>query len=115
MKKVSKRNISALFALLLAGTILTSAKSDSVASLSEVPAIEDAHYAEYVDEYVDDYFEAIEFEAFESPEFVKIYDTNNELVVSGERSELDKDQLQVLRQADLLTEQLGTKYYQLNN
>lgn len=115
MKKVSKRNISALFALLLAGTILTSAKSDSVASLSEVPTVEDAHYTEYVNEYVDEYLEEIESEAFETSEYVKVYDANNELLVSGERSELEEDQLQILRQADLLTEQSGTEYYQLNN
>jgi len=115
MKTVSKRNISALFALLLAGTILTSAKTDSVASLPEVPSIEDSHYTQYVDEYVQDYFEAIESDTFETSEYVKIYDTNSELLVSGERSELDEDQLQLLRQADLLIEQSGTEYYQLNN
>jgi len=115
MKTVSKRNISALFALLLAGTILTSAKTDSVASLPEVPSIEDSHYTQYVDEYVQDYFEAIESDMFETSEYVKIYDANSELLVSGERSELDEDQLQLLRQADLLIEQSGTEYYQLNN
>lgn len=115
MKTVSKRNISALFALLLAGTILTSAKSDSVASLSEVPSIEDAHYSEYVEEYVEDYFEEIAFEAFETSDYVKVFDANNELLISGERSELEEGQLQILRQADLLTEQSGTEYYQLNN
>ncbi|OEK01556.1 hypothetical protein BFP97_08485 [Roseivirga sp. 4D4] len=115
MKTVSKRNISALFALLLAGTILTSAKSDSVASLSEVPTIEEAHYLEYVDEYVEDYYEEMDDELFETSEYVKVYDANNELLVAGERSELDQDQLQILRQADLLTEQSGTEYYQLNN
>ncbi len=115
MRNVNQRNISALFALLLAGTILTSAKTDSVASLSEVPSIEDAHYTQYVDEYVQDYFEAIESDTFETLEYVKIYDANSELLMSGERSELDEDQLQLLRQADLLIEQSGTEYYQLNN
>ena len=115
MKNVSQRNISALLALLLAGTILTSAKTDSVASLSEVPSIEDANYTQYVDEYVQDYFEAIESDTFETSEYVKIYDVNSELLMSGERSEMDEDQLQLLRQADLLIEQSGTEYYQLNN
>lgn len=115
MKTVSKRNISALFALLLAGAILTSAKTESVARLSEVPSIVDSHYTEYVEEYVEDYFEEIEIDVFETSEYVKVYDANNELLMSGERSELDEDQLQILRQADLLIEQSGTEYYQLNN
>lgn len=115
MKTVSKRNISALFALLLAGTILTSAKSDSVASLSEVPSIEEAHYVEYVEEYVDEYLEEMDVDEFETSEYIKVYDANNELLVSGERADLNEEQLQILRQADLLTEQSGTEYYQLNN
>ncbi|OEK05136.1 hypothetical protein [Roseivirga misakiensis] len=115
MKNVSKRNISALFALLLAGTILTSTKTNTVANLPEYDALADNHYTEYVDEFVDEYFDDIEEEVFESQEYVKVYDERDELIVDGLRSELGEEQLQVLRQADLLTELSGTKYYQLNN
>ncbi|MFY0592527.1 hypothetical protein [Roseivirga sp.] len=115
MKNVSKKNISALFALLLAGTILTSAKSNTIANLPESDTLADDHYTEYVDEYIEEYFEEIEEEVFESQEYVKVYNERDELVVDGLRSELEEEQLQVLRQADLLTELSGTKYYQLNN
>lgn len=115
MKTVSKKNISALLALLLAGTIFTSAKSESIENLSESTASADAHYIEYVDEYVDDYFEEMEVEEMEVEELVKVYGENSELLVSGVRSELSVEELQILRQADLLIEQSGTEYYQLNN
>jgi len=115
MKNVSKKNLSALFALLLAGTILTSAKSNTIANNTESDAIADAHYIEHVDEFVEEYFEDIEQEVFESQEYVKVYNERDELVVDGLRTELGEEQLQVLRQADLLTELSGTKYYQLNN
>lgn len=117
MKKVSKINISALFALLLAGVILTSAKSDSLAKLPESPiSSEETHYVDDLDEYVDEYFDEFEEEdIFEASDFVKVYDENDELVVSGERDQLNEYELKILRQADLLIDQLGTAYYQLNN
>lgn len=115
MKNISKRNISALFALLIAGTILTSAKSNTITNVPESDALADAHYTEYVDEFVEEYFEEIEGEVFESQEYVKVYNERDELVVDGLRSELGEEQLQILRQADLLTELSGTEYYQLNN
>lgn len=115
MKNLSKRNISALLALLLAGAILTSAKSNTITNVPESVTLADNHYTEYVDEYVEEYFEDIEEEVFESQEYVKVYNQNDELVVDGVRSELGEEQLQILRQADLLTELSGTEYYQLNN
>lgn len=115
MKNISKRNISALFALLLAGAILTSAKSNTITTVPESDTLADTHYSESVDEFIDGFFEEIEEEGFESQEYVKVYNKRDELVVDGLRSELGEEQLQILRQANLLTELSGTEYYQLNN
>ena len=117
MKTLSNRNISALFALLLAGVILTSAKSESLANLPEFPGSEETHYVDDLDEYVDEYFDEYDEDIFEfeTSDFVKVYDENDELVVSGERDQLSDHELKILRQADLLIDQLGTAYYQLNN
>ena len=115
MKNISKRNISALFALLLAGTILTSAKSNTITYVPESVTLADTHYTEFVDEYVEEYFEDIEEEVFETHEYVKVYNQRDELIVDGLRSELGEKQLRILRQADLLTELSGTEYYLLNN
>lgn len=116
MKKVSKKNISALIALILVGTILTSAKPNNI-TLEETPAVSaDLSYVDDVEEYVDAYFEELfEEEMNIDEDYIKVFDSNDELLVEGNRESLNKEELQILRQADLLTEQSGTAYYQLNN
>ena len=95
--------------LILGVIVLTSAKPTDTK-----PVVEDYSYLEEVEEYVDSYFEELTQEAFQLPDYVRIFDANDNLVLEGERSSLLPEQTQVLNQADLLTEDRGTAYYQLN-
>ena len=118
MKKLSIKNISALCALLLAGTILTSAKSNHISNTSsDKPTAKELEYYEEIESYMKEYFEEevlFEEAEFEVTDHVKVYDEDNKLVVEGEKSELSTGDLQTLHQADLLTEANGTAYYRLN-
>lgn len=111
-------------ALLLAGTIIASAstlvinssnivsKNDSTIKVEE--AIEyDEDYLDQIDAYIDQYVLESTVE-FQEIDYVKVFGSNQELLVEGVKGELDQDQLKLLRQADLLSELNGTAYYQIN-
>ena len=120
-----KLRISAIMALLLAGTIIASAstsvnnpsnivsKNDSTVNVEEALAYDD-HYLDQIDAYVDQYLLETTVEFLEI-EHVKVFGSNQELLVDGVKGELDQDQLKLLIQADLLSELNGTAYYQINN
>lgn len=118
MKKVNKSRISAVMALMLAGTILASAttpvKNNPINDKEEETLVYDDAYLEEIDAYVDEYLQQNIIE-FETINYVKVYDSNQQLLVEGEKGTLSKDQLKLLRQADLLSELHGTAYYQINN
>ena len=106
-------------ALMLAGTILASAttpiKNDPVDNNKEEETlVYDDAYLEQIDAYVDQYLQESIVE-FKTIDYVKVYDNNQQLVVEGDKNNLNEDQLRLLRQADLLSELNGTAYYQLNN
>ncbi len=123
--KMLKLRISVAIAVLLAGIILTSAatpiitntnlvsKNDSVIKVEESIEYDDDYLAQ-VDAYVDQFFleNTVHFDVIEN---IKVYGENNELLVDGEKGNLNADQLRLLRQADLLSELNGTAYYQINN
>ncbi|MBO6660394.1 MAG: hypothetical protein JJ909_02565 [Roseivirga sp.] len=122
MKKLKNR-ISAVMALMLAGTILASASTtipnNPVNEKANDKKVEEAlvydeAYLEEIDAYVEQYL-AENIVQFQEVDFVKVYDSNQELLVEGEKSSLGEDQLRLLRQADLLSELNGTAYYQINN
>ncbi len=103
-------------ALVLGVLVLTSAKStETIASTDLEPVVEDLSYVDEVEEYVDAYFEELIQEESLFTDYVKIYNGNDELVLEGERSSFSDTEMQVLHQADLLTQERGTAYYQLNN
>ncbi|HEY9117077.1 MAG TPA: hypothetical protein VIN11_04575 [Roseivirga sp.] len=120
-----KLRISAIMALLLAGTIIASAstpvnnpsnivtKNDSTVNVEEALTYDD-HYLDQIDAYVDQYLLEATVEFLEI-EHVKVFGSNQELLVDGVKGQLDQDQLKLLRQADLLSELNGTAYYQINN
>ncbi|NVK85115.1 MAG: hypothetical protein HWE21_12390 [Cytophagia bacterium] len=123
MKKLNKSRISAVMALMLAGTILASAstpiKNNPVNDKSDNNKVEtelvyDEDYLEEIDAYVDQYL-AENLVQFEVVDYVKVYNDNQELLVEGEKGSLSEDQLRLLRQADLLSELNGTAYYQINH
>ena len=122
MKKLKNR-ISAVMALMLSGTILASASTtipnNPVNEKANDKKVEEAlvydeAYLEEIDAYVEQYL-AENIVQFQEVDFVKVYDSNQELLVEGEKSSLGEDQLRLLRQADLLSELNGTAYYQINN
>ncbi|PWL32235.1 hypothetical protein [uncultured Roseivirga sp.] len=122
MKKLKNR-ISAVMALMLAGTILASASTPILNNpvnekandkKVEEALVYDEAYLEEIDAYVEQYL-AENIVQFQEVDFVKVYDSNQELLVEGEKSSLGEDQLRLLRQADLLSELNGTAYYQINN
>lgn len=122
MKKLKNR-ISAVMALMLAGTILASASTpipnNPVNEKANDKKVEEAlvydeAYLEEIDAYVEQYLTE-NIVQFQEVDFVKVYDSNQELLVEGEKSSLGEDQLRLLRQADLLSELNGTAYYQINN
>ena len=110
-------------ALMLSGTILASASTtipnNPVNEKANDKKVEEAlvydeAYLEEIDAYVEQYL-AENIVQFQEVDFVKVYDSNQELLVEGEKSSLGEDQLRLLRQADLLSELNGTAYYQINN
>ncbi len=115
--KGQKRNISALFALLLAGVLLTSARANSK-NIIESSFDEDFSYLEEVEEYVDNWIEEYTSDDFEEDaiESVKIYDEDGELIHEEDLDEeLSEEVLRLIRQSDYLTEYDNTTYYRLNS
>jgi len=117
MKHLNKSKISAVIALMLAGTILASAASiptnnDPIVD-KDTYLTYDEEYLEEIDAMVDQYMEENIVE-FQTVDYIKVYDSNQELLIEGEQGELDLEQLKILRQADLLSEMNGTAYYQIN-
>lgn len=121
MRIIGQKNISALVALLLAGTVLTSAAASSPEVISATePTIEfedDLSYMEDIQEYVDDYFESLMEIEEEQTNVIKIYDENGELVLSEDasESELSEEATRLIRQSEFLTEYDDTSYYRLNS
>lgn len=123
MKKLSQKNTWALAALLLAGTIITSASATSPnVSVSEPEAIvetmefeDDFSYMEDVDAYVDHYLESMVGE--DELSIVKVFDENGALVLSEDISEneLSEEAIRLIRQSEFLTEFDDTTYYRLNS
>lgn len=122
MKKLKSR-ISAIMALMLAGTILASASTpipnnpvnDKINdSKVEEELVYEDHYLEDIDAYVEEYL-AENMVQFDEVDYIKVYDSNQKLLVEGDKGSLEEDQLKLLRQADLLSELNGTAYYQINN
>lgn len=116
MKTISKKNFSALLALVLGVLVLTSAKStETNNSTDPEPKVEDLSYIKDIEEYVDACSEEVILDESLFTDYVKVFNSNDELVVEGERSSLSEDELKQLYQANLLTESRGTAYYQMNN
>lgn len=116
MKTISKNNFSALLALMLGVLVLTSAKSsETMLPTDPEPIVEDLSYMDEIEEYVEAYFTDFVQEESLLTDYVKVFNSNDELVVEGERSSLSKEELQKLHQANLLTENRGVAYYQMNN
>ena len=115
MKNMSNKNFSALLALMLGVLVLTSAKSSETISSTDLePMVEDLSYLDDLDEYVDAYFDEVIQEESLFTDYVKVFNSNDELVVEGDRSTLSDGDMQLLHQADLLTESRNTAYYQLH-
>lgn len=119
MKTLNKSKISAVVALMLAGTILASAattpiNNQPVNDKAEATIVYDEDYLEDIDAYVEQYL-AEEVVQFQTIDYVKVYDDNQQLLVEGEKGSLNENQLKLLRQADLLSELNGTAYYQINH
>ena len=121
MKLLGQRNISALCALLLAGTVLTSVTAESPKVITEPAETlefeEDLSYMDDVQEYVDDYLESLMDVEEDDANVIKIYDENGELVLEEDLSmnELSEDATRLLRQSEFLTEYDDTTYYRLNS
>ena len=116
MKTFNRNNLSALLALTLGILVLTSAKStETIATTDLEPVVEDFSYMDDVEEYVDAYFDELIQEESLFTDYVKVYNGNDELLLEGERSSFSDSEMKVLHQADLLTQERGTAYYQLNN
>lgn len=116
MKGLEKRIIPALFALLFAGALLTSASATSSKHIE--PTIEeDFSYMEEVEDFVDDYFDSILIEDVDlAIEWIKIYNKNGDLVIEENISNTTSEEiLKLLRQSDFLTEYDNTTYYRLNS
>jgi len=116
MKGLEKRIIPALFALLFAGALLTSASTTSSKHIE--PTIEDDFsYMEEVEDLVEDYFDSILIEDEDSTvESIKIYDSNGNLVIEESITDtMSEETLKLIRQSDFLTEYDNTTYYRLNS
>ncbi|KYG80888.1 hypothetical protein AWW67_08690 [Roseivirga seohaensis] len=112
MKNLGQKNISALIALFLAITIVTSV--DAKSNDSNTPIFEeDLSYLEDVQEYVDAYMEPSPMVFEEAPQTVKVFDAEGNLVLQGMVSELSEEGLRIYRQADYLSSLYNTKYYRL--
>lgn len=107
MKLITKKNISFSLAVVMAGLIITSAtaapRTKEHISLSSPE----------LDEYVADYFASIEDVDFETPEKVKLYNGQDELVYDGLAQDMNADQQKLLRQAKVLTTMGSSKYYKI--
>lgn len=120
MKILGQKNIWALVALLLAGTVISSARTTSpeviVQPETTVEFEDDFSYMEEVEQYVDDYFESMEYEE-DQPSVIKVYDENGELVLIEDTSdnELSEEAIRLIRQSEFLTEYDDTSYYRLNS
>ena len=120
MKVLGQKNIWALVALLLAGTVISSARTTSPEVLVQPETIvefeDDFSYMEDVEEYVDDYFDSFVDEE-DQPTVIKVYDENGELVLIEDTSdnELSEDAIRLIRQSEFLTEYDDTIYYRLNS
>lgn len=120
MKILGHKNIWALVALLLAGTVISSARTTPSEVLVQPETTlefeDDFSYMEDVEEYVDDYFESMEFEESQ-PSVIKVYDENGELVLIEDTSdnELSEEAIRLIRQSEFLTEYDDTTYYRLNS
>lgn len=112
MKNLGQKNISALIALFLAVTIVTSV--DAKSNDSNTPIFEeDLSYLEDVQAYVDTYMEHSPMVYEEAPQTVKVFDAEGNLVLQGMVSELSEEGLKIYRQADYLSSLYNTKYYRL--
>lgn len=120
MKNLGQRNIAALVALLLAGTVLTSASATSPEIISQPESAleyeDDFSYMEDVQEYVDEYLESMMADQ-EEPGVVKVYNEAGELVLIEDLSdnELSEEAIQLIRRSEYLTEFDDTTYYRLNS
>lgn len=125
MKLLGQKNIAALVALLLSGVVLTSADTKSTAPVPQ-PEIsfeeeynfeEDLAFMEDLDEYVDEYLESFQSTEEQNPNVIKIYDAEGNLVLEEDisRNDLSEETLQMIRQAEFLTEYDDTTYYRLNS
>lgn len=125
MKTIGQKYSVALVALLLAGTVLTSATTKSPEIISEPEAVEasiefedDLSYMEDIEEYVDEYIDSMMAEEEQyTPETIKIYDENGELILEENISEndLSEEATRLMRQSEYLTEYDDTTYYRLNS
>ena len=121
MKTLGQKSIAALCALLVAGLVLTTANAKSPEIISEPEAAiefeDDFSYMEEVEEYVDEYLEAMKDIATEEPNVIKVYDENGELVLEENisDSELSDEATRLIRQSEFLTEYDDTTYYRLNS
>ena len=112
MKNLGQKNICAFIAILLAVTIVTSV--DAKSNENEIPMFEeDLSYLEDLQAYVDAELAPKPFEMEASPEIVKVYDHEGDLVLQGTISELSENGLKLVRQADYLSAWNNTKYYRL--
>jgi len=112
MKNLGQKNISALIALFLAVTIVTSV--DAKSNDSNTPIFEeDLSYLEDVQAYVDAYMEPSPMVFEEAPQTVQVFDAEGNLVLQGMVSELSDEGLKIYRQADYLSSLYNTKYYRL--
>ncbi len=116
MKGLEKRNIAALFALLLVGAILTSTRANST-DFNEPFFDEDNSYLEQVEDYVDDYMESIVSDDIDDEaEVVKIFGEDGELILQEELGDdMSEEMIKLIRQSDFLTEYENTTYYRLNS
>ena len=122
--KIGQKYSVALVALLLAGTVLTSATTKSPEIISEPAAVEasiefedDLSYMDDIEEYVEEYIESMLEEVEDTPGVVKIYDENGELILEENLSEndLSEEATRLMRQSEYLTEYDDTTYYRLNS
>ncbi len=120
MKVLGHKNIWALVALLLAGTVISSARTTSPEVLVQPEAIvefeDDLSYMDDIEEYVEEYLDAMIADEV-APSVIKVYDENGELVLIEDTSdnELSEEAIRLIRQSEFLTEYDDTTYYRLNS
>ena len=120
MKTLGQKSILALCALLLVGTVLTSATATSPEKISQPESViefeDDLSYMDEIEEYVDEYLESMNVDT-EEPNIIKVYDENGDLVLEENISEreLSDEATRLIRQSEFLTEYDDTTYYRLNS